>query len=286
MSTGVRVRKVLVLACGLALLWPTPVVQAGPGDGSGQGGGGSQDGTIIAQVTYSSTGEIGGGGDGCAWEKLNSIGIPDLGSGEWPVERNGVIYNLWRRTCDGLSTLFEVPETRPSDLLPQLINDLKSRRLPDPAPAFPMLDLEFGWAYVKTPVDFRVEGSSWQPVSVTAAIGPVWATVSAEPRSLTFDPGDGSGRVSCAGDGPVAGYDAAVPGVCSYTYVNASSTSRYDGYHFLTEFSMEWSISWTSSTGQGGPLASYSTTSTAELAVAEVKGIVTCTGGSPEQGGC
>ena len=108
------------------------------------------------------------------------------------------------------------------------------------------------------------------------------------PESLTFDPGDpaGPGPVACGGDGPVAPYVAEVPGACSYTYVNASSTSPFDGYHFQTSMEIAWSISWTSSTGAGGALAPYTTSASALLAVAEVKGLVTCTGSRPEQGGC
>ena len=61
-----------------------------------------------------------------------------------------------------------------------------------------MLDPVNDWAYVTVPVDFRAGGNSWRTVSVTASIGPVWATVTAQPVLLTFDPGDpnGPGAVS------------------------------------------------------------------------------------------
>ena len=123
---------------------------------------------------------------------------------------------------------------------------------------------------------------------MTASVGPVWATVTAVPVAMRFDPGDpaGPGAVQCGGADPVAAYVAEVPGACSYTYLNASSTSPYDGYHFLTTTSIDWAISWTSSTGAGGALDPYSTSASAPLAVAEVKGLVTCTGSRGEQGGC
>ncbi len=79
---------------------------------------------------------------------------------------------------------------------------------------------------------------------------------------------------------------AETPGECSYTFVNASSTSPHDGYHFLTTVSVEWEISWVGSGGAFGVLDPYTTSGTAELAVAEVKGLVTCTGPRASQGGC
>ena len=74
--------------------------------------------------------------------------------------------------------------------------------------------------------------------------------------------------------------------MCSYTYLNASSTSPFDAYHFQSRLTIDWSIAWTSSTGEGGVLEPYSTSADALLAVAEVKALVTCTGPRPEQGGC
>jgi hypothetical protein len=116
----------------------------------------------------------------------------------------------------------------------------------------------------------------------------VWATVTARPATLTFDPGDpaGPGAVSCGGDGPVAPYVPETPGACSYKYRDASSTSPVDGYRFRTTLSISWSISWSSSTGGGGALAPFETSSSAQLAVAQVEGLVTCTGSRPEEGGC
>jgi hypothetical protein len=273
----------------LALCAPA---SAGPGGGGGQGSGGSDDGVLTAAVTYTSGGHS-GGGDGCSWSLADQvIGIPNgLGYAEWPWtdSQTGITYHLWMKECPGAGPVYaQLAETEPRDLLPLLLERLKSTELPAPAPVFQLLDAEFGWAYVKTPLDFRAGEGSWRTVSVTASIGPFWATVTAVPTSLTFDPGDpaGPGPVSCGGDGPTAAYVAEFPGDCSYTYVNASSTSLFDGYHFVTSLAIEWSISWTSSTGAGGPLAGFATSSTAQLAVAEVKGLVVCTGARPEQGGC
>jgi hypothetical protein len=211
----------------------------------------------------------------------------DMGRITYPVALGGVVHNLWRRACPDGTDWFSIPERTAQDLLPQLLEQLKQRTLPRPIPTFQLLDPQFGWAYVQTPLDFRA-GDAWRPISVTASLGPLWATVTATPRRLTFDPGDPAnpGAVSCDGDGPVAPYVPEVPGACSYTYRNASSTSPVDGYHFATRMTIDWSIAWSSSTGAGGSLEPYATSTDALLAVAEVKGLDTCTGPRPEQGGC
>jgi hypothetical protein len=284
-------RWLIALLVAAALLVHAAPVAAAPGDGSEQGSGGRSDDVITAAVRYRSEGSGGGGGgeSDCSWEMVDgSIGVPNLGFATWPYTTNGITYHLWRRTCPSGMAFVQIAETTPQDLLPGLLEQLREQRLPKPVPVFELLDPDFGWAYVRTPLDFRAGADSWRPVSATASIGPVWATVTARPDSLTFTPGDpaGPGPVSCGGDGPTAPYVAATPGECSYTYVNASSTSPFDGYHFQTSMEIAWSISWTSSTGAGGALEPFSTSASALLAVAEVKGLVTCTGSRPEQGGC
>jgi hypothetical protein len=206
----------------------------------------------------------------------------------WPrLGSDGRTYNLYLRRCpDGSQQYSEVPETDPEiNLMPLALRDVKEKYLPKPQTQFLALDSEFGWAYVTVPLDFRVTNAV-EPVSVTASIGPVWATVTAVPSRVTFEPGEPGGHtVSCSTAGASAGYDPATPGECSYTYVNSSAISA-NGRTFTTRTSIEWAISWTSSTGAGGPLAGFSTSSSEPLAVAEIQALVTCTGPRPEQGGC
>lgn len=279
-------RWLTLAACGLAL-WPA-TVSASAGDGGAVGSGGDS-GTITAGASYTRAG-VQRGRSECSWQLANSGATVDaIGSITWPRVVAGVTYNLWLRTCPDGQSFVEIADVAAIDLLPGLLNDLKSRVLPHPTPVFEMLDPEYGWAYVRTPLDFRVADSVWRDVSVTASAGPVWATVTARPARLVFVSGDPAaeiGDASCEGSAPLAAYDAAVPGECSYTYLNASSTSPYDGYHFLTTVSVEWEISWVGSGGASGVLEPFTTSGTAELAVAEVKGLVTCTGPRASQGGC
>jgi hypothetical protein len=273
-----------------ALIWSASASLAAPGSGDATGSGGSAGGIITASVSYAAAGSSSAGSvsDGCTWQLVDAaLGAPSMGFVTWPLVIGGVMNHLWSKTCPGTTTFYSVPDRQPRDLLPQLLEQLRQRTLPRPTPVLELLDPRYGWAYVRTPLDFRA-GDAWRPVSVTAALGPVWATVTATPVRLTFDPGDpaGPGPVSCGGDAPLAPYVASAPGACSYTYLNASSTSPVDGYHFRTQLTIDWSIAWTSSTGDGGPLPAYSTSTASLLAVAEVKGLVVCTGPRPEQGGC
>lgn len=279
-------RWLMGMAC-IVVLWPA-AASAGPGDG-GEVGSSSDEGTITVSTTYSREG-VRRGRSACSWQLASSGAIVDsIGSISWPRVVNGVTYNLWQRTCPDGTTFVEVADVDSVDLLPALLDDLQRRALPRPTPVFEALDPEFGWAYVRTPLDFRVAESVWRDVSVTASAGPVWATVTARPAQLVFESGDPAADVfdaSCDGSAPLEAYVAEVPGECSYTYVNASSTSPHDGYHFLTTVSVEWEISWVGSGGATGVLEPFTTSGTAELAVAEVKGLVTCTGPRASQGGC
>lgn len=289
-------RGLITLAAGAlaglgATLVPSSATAAPGGGGGGVGSGGSSDGVITASVTYTSEGGPSGPGSGCTFRLVNGdLSIENLGTVSWPrTGPDGETYHLWQRICpSGRLTWLEFPEREPRDLLPQLLTRLRERELPAPAPVFEALDPLHGWAYVRVPLDFRAGGDAWRTVSASASIGPLWATVTARPARLTFDPGDpnGAGAMSCGGDHPLAPYVPEVPGECSYTYTNASSTSPFDGYHFESTLTIVWEVSWTSSTGDGGPLAGLSTSASELLAVAEVQGLVTCTGSRPESGGC
>lgn len=264
----------VALIVSALLLFPAQIAQAAPGGGGGQGSGGQSGGVLGAGITFANGGDGGGGGDGCVWT-LADGGLSDgsNGTATWPRVQDGVTIYLYERKCPGQpAVLVEVAETDPADLLPMLLERLRSQELPSPKPVFAQLDPTHGWAYVTVPVDFRAGGDSWRTVSVTASYGPVWATVTAVPSALQFDPGDpAGGGASCNSDGPTAGYVSATPGACSYTYTNASSTSPYDGYHFMTSMSIDWTVSWTSSTGAGGPLDGWTTAGSAPLAVARCR---------------
>ena len=100
-------------------------------------------------------------------------------------------------------------------------------------------------------------------------------TVRAEPSELVFLSGDRQGvspSASCSGEGPVAEYDPLVPGVCHYTYVNASSTAR-NGRSFPASVGISWDINYWSTTdpSYSGSLPPITRETVFPMEVAEVK---------------
>ena len=215
-----RVTTSILLAIALAVVGTSVAerADAAPGDGYGTGSGGRSGDVIVATVSYQLPGSS--AVSRCSWSLVDGE-FGALAGGSlvtYPFTRDGVVFHAWRRDCPDGSGVFEVPERTPEDILPELLDRFREGALPKPVPVFEVLDRDFGWAYVRTPLDFRA-GDAWGPVSVSASLGPVWATVTATPLRLTFDPGDpaGPGPVSCGGGDPVAPYVAARPGACSYT---------------------------------------------------------------------
>jgi hypothetical protein len=111
--------------------------------------------------------------------------------------------------------------------------------------------------------------------------GPVWAQVTAQPVSLSLDPGDGQAAAACAGpgrawqDGRDGQWDRA-PGGCDYQYQR--STFGYPQGELTATFGITWRVSWTGSTGAapaGGVLPDLRTTTTDTFAVAEAQAVVT-----------
>lgn len=108
---------------------------------------------------------------------------------------------------------------------------------------------------VGLPEWFWVPAASWHPVQKTVRAGPVWATVTATPTGLTFDPGGGLSPVSC--EGPGAAYDKdESPDVqstdCDYTYLQSSANQP--GGVYQATLNVTWRVSWIGSGGGAGVL--------------------------------
>jgi hypothetical protein len=95
----------------------------------------------------------------------------------------------------------------------------------------------------------------WQtrPITVTVAVGPVFATVTAVPGSLTFSPGGSLPSVSCPGGG--TRYNPGLPAsaqhtACSYTY--QQSSAGQPGGAYAASVSVTWTATWVGSGGAGG----------------------------------
>jgi hypothetical protein len=120
-----------------------------------------------------------------------------------------------------------------------------------------------------------LDPTSFTGLSARAEIPGFWVQVSAHPRQVIWDMGDGE-TVTCAGPGTP--YDPSVPDDtqstdCSHVYQH-TSFDEPDG-RYSASVTVTWSVDWTSSTGAGGVLADASRTTTFELTVTERQAVVT-----------
>lgn len=200
--------------------------------------------------------------------------VDEDGNWSWKTTIDGVEYRFMRRACDGDVALIWVPVITPEALIPGLYEKVK-KLLPDPQAAFAPIDSEGRWLYVQVPTDFRVtDASQWEPITARAEAGPVWASVTATPTKLVFNPGDPTNPAgaSCDGSGPVDAYDPASPGRCSYTYLNASSIASGNVFHY--EIRTVWTITTDSSSGPIKPPSTLETASSGSIPVAEARASV------------
>ncbi|MBO0831333.1 MAG: hypothetical protein J2P29_05120 [Actinobacteria bacterium] len=130
---------------------------------------------------------------------------------------------------------------------------------------------------VGLPEWFWIARVAWFPRNVTVSAGAVWATVTATPGNLTFEPGAGISPVSCPGPGTA--YDPRKPAAdqhtdCSYTYIRPSAGLA--GNVYQASLTVTWRVSWTGSGGAGGLLAAALPIRTAlTIAVAQGEALVT-----------
>lgn len=113
----------------------------------------------------------------------------------------------------------------------------------------------------------------WQPVQRTVELSGVSATVTATPTALEFDPGDGSGPVTCAGQGrPWTDADGNEPpsgGGCGYMYRSVTPTGPV-----TASTSVRWSVAWTSNTGASGAYPDGSSTVASSFLVEQIQVVV------------
>lgn len=212
-----------------------------------------------------------GGGPRCTYSATSD--------GSWhETEMGGVVHRLFAETCDGaVRGNIWLPIYTPADVLVMARQQIE-RMLPEPSPLMVWPDPDYDWAYAQVPIDFRADASQWRAFQDTATasnpLQTVSVTIRAEPAELTLHSGDPRGveSSSCGGPAPLAPYVPEVPGVCSYTYVNASSTAR-NGRSFVATMAMSWNITYWSTTDPGfsGSLPSVTRETVFPMEVAEVK---------------
>jgi hypothetical protein len=216
----------------------------------------------VCQNTVSIPGQPGAGGGGgggaksdCTLTPLSQQQASFLGL-QWPPPKG----DTWEAiTCPGAQAFGGVvlvgnaaaaaPAVTPQELLQIAIGRL---HVPVPQPKTAPPRGKDG--LVGLPEWFWV--GNWDPVHVTVAVGPVWATATAVPQQLTFNPGGGLADLTCRGPGTV--YRPKLPlnaqhTDCSYTYDQPSAGQP--GNVYQASVTVSWNISWVGSGGAGGEVA-------------------------------
>jgi hypothetical protein len=129
------------------------------------------------------------------------------------------------------------------------------------------------FTYVNLWTWFWTNPASWRTRTATARAGGISATVTVTPKSLTFDPGDGSAAVGCAGPGrawtSADGDGKLTNGGCGYRYRSATSQP------VTSTQSIRWAVTWRASDGQSGTLPDLTTSRSGELMVLQIESVAT-----------
>jgi hypothetical protein len=256
---------ILVLVSGAA-----PVAASGGSSGNAGSGGCDPyvDGTVIP-VPCSSSSDGGGDGTGAsgAGSTVNSsctTTVLDMGQAKglglpWPPpagESWALLACLEVTTGTIVQAVLVSNATGAPAITPQqlLVTALGELRVPYLSPGTAPPRGHDG--LVGLPEWFWIRAGDWHRREVTVSAGPVWATVTAVPIGLAFDPGAGLSPVSCAGPGTA--YNPHRPATaqhtdCSYVYVQPSAGQPGNSYQ--ASVTVTWRVSWTGSGAAGGVLS-------------------------------
>jgi hypothetical protein len=174
--------------------------------------------------------------------------------------------------------LWQPASARPATVTPaQLARQaLASLRLPPPtferSPRADNSDHGVPYTWVNLWTWYWTSPQSWRVLTRRAAVGPVWAQVAVAPTALVFDPGDGSGAVSCAGPGRAWRPDdddrAPTSGGCGYRYRRVSASGTVTATVAIT-----WTVTWQGSGGTGGTLPAMTTRTSSAFAVEQIQAV-------------
>lgn len=294
-----RIARPLLVAVALVSALPGPTeafADVGGPDDSPQDGstgvGASGDG-IDAEAeleTVESGGREGSSGPRCEYEPLrrdpslpeideNNAGVyglePGVGAvfnpetGLYERERNGQQEAAYTRRCDGEEpVLVMVPRVSVEDVRRRALQRVTQQL---PSPSMDMSPAPEIGGYVNFGMWLAVADPG--PVSITAQVGPVWATVTATYVSTTWDMGNGD-VVECDGVGtPIVDPDTMEQGPCGYTYRWASTpeATGADGLAYHVTVTGHWEITYQTSTGTSGSLAPLTRTTTFTYQVREIQ---------------
>lgn len=119
-----------------------------------------------------------------------------------------------------------------------------------------------------------IDPAGFQTFDAHVTLAGITVTVTATPRHVTWDLGDGT-TVVCPGPGtpydPARGNQQTTD--CSHVYRYVSADQPDGRYH--ASVTITWAVAWSSSTGEGGPLPDAQRTTTFELTATERQAVVT-----------
>lgn len=124
---------------------------------------------------------------------------------------------------------------------------------------------------VQVPTWFWVT-DPWEPITETEAQGGVTVTVSATPRNVTWNPGDGNQSLVCGGPGVVW-----APGIsedatdCSYIYKSSSADEPNESYNVTS--TITWVFTWTLNGAEQGEFGTIDTSTEFTYQVGEIQAI-------------
>ncbi len=220
----------------------------------------------------------------CAWRVLSPS--PPAGDVRWKKHdpATGVIlYNL----CNGpvqyqfAASLAAAPPPPPPPPSPAVLAEQAYAELVLPKPSLgrsPDLakgdPAQGGRAYTVVNLWTRYfsDPAGWVPTSKTVKLRGVFATVTATPSALLFDPGDGNAAVSCPGPGrpwrESDGFDPPGAGECGYQY------RKVEAKPITGTESISWSVTWIGSAGAGGTFAGLTTSASSDFLVEQIQIVV------------
>lgn len=156
-----------------------------------------------------------------------------------------------------------------------------SFRLPDPSgdrsPSPSQLYNGYPFTYLNLWTFYWTDPGAWVncggACTATARAGGNYATVTARPVSLTFDPGNGSPAVSCPGPGrpwvESDGNNAPTGGACAYKYAHVTGPG-YDQPVTSTQ-TITWELTWVGSNNTAGTLTQRTTARNGPLNVLQIQ---------------
>ena len=258
-------RLAFITAAGLALTSTPAYAKGSPGAGGDIGPGGNPIVYVTAPGTDPSGNAGGSGAVTCGLYTGDASGVW-IGTGE-PVTAPVEGETYWIVCSDGYVNLIVYDPANvvdPATLARRAFNELpliypRPRTAPPPT-ARQLVGLRT-WMWV--------DPEDWRPMSATASIVGLSATVTAQPTQTVWDMGDGT-TVTC--NGPGTPYDPERPDAeqtsdCTHVY-------QHDGTRSVLA-TIVWSVTWTATNGAGGSLGNVQRSTQFPLTVEQRQAVIT-----------